>query len=50
MNFDECLVPYILNSDEIQGQVDQMVTLMNQHDIPEPNESCKNCAYAEQYA
>ena len=26
-----------------------MVSLMNNHQIPEPNKSCKNCAYAEQY-
>ena len=50
MNFDEYLVPYEWNSDRIQGQVDAMVALMNQHEIPEPNQSCKNCAYSEQYA
>ena len=27
-----------------------MVSLMNNHQIPEPNTSCKNCAYSEQYA
>ena len=27
-----------------------MVSLMNNHQIPEPNLSCKNCAYSEQYA
>ena len=50
MNFDEYLVPYNWNSDRIEGQVDEMVDLMNQHEIPEPNECCKNCAYSEQYA
>ena len=50
MNFDEYLVPYNWNSDRIEGQVDEMVALMNQHEIPEPNECCKNCAYADQYA
>ena len=50
MNFDEYLVPYNWNSDRIEGQVDEMVALMNQHEIPESNECCKNCAYSEQYA
>ena len=27
-----------------------MVALMNNENIPEPNLSCKNCAYAEQYS
>ena len=27
-----------------------MYAPMNQHEIPEPNECCKNCAYSEQYA
>ena len=50
MNFDEYLVPYNWNSEEIESQVDAMVALMNQHEIPEPNECCKNCAYSDQYA
>jgi len=50
MNFDEYLVPYNWNSDWIESKVDEMVALMNQHEIPEANECCKNCAYSEQYA
>ena len=50
MNFDEYLIPYDWNSDRIKGQVDEMIALMNQHEIPESNECCKNCAYSEQYA
>tara|TARA_Y100001968_G_C19427074_1_gene754952 strand:- start:1123 stop:1977 length:855 start_codon:yes stop_codon:yes gene_type:complete len=50
MNFDEYLVPYKWNIDKISGQVDEMLALMNQHEIPQPNQSCKNCAYSEQYA
>ncbi|WP_320667946.1 PD-(D/E)XK nuclease family protein [Prochlorococcus sp. MIT 1307] len=50
MNFDEYLVPYNWNSDWIESKIDEMVALMNQHQIPEPNECCKNCAYSEQYA
>ena len=50
MNFDEYLVPYNWTTDGLEEQLDEMVALMNQHEIPEPNECCKNCAYSEQYA
>ncbi|WP_320677020.1 hypothetical protein [Prochlorococcus sp. MIT 1300] len=50
MNFHEYQIPYNWNSDRIEGEVDAMVALMNQHEIPEPNECCKNFAYSEQYA
>ncbi len=50
MNFDEYLVPYNWTTDGLEEQLDEMVALMNQHEIPEPNECCKNCAYADQYA
>ncbi len=43
---------YAMSSDLswIEEKVDEMVALMNQHQIPQPHESCKNCAYSEQYA
>ena len=50
MNFDEYLVPYDWNIDWIENKLDEMVNLMNNSQIPEPNLSCKNCAYSEQYA
>ena len=50
MSFDEYLVPYNWNSNWIESKVDEMVALMNQHEIPEANECCKNCAYSDQYA
>ena len=50
MNFDEYLVPYSWNADWIDNKIDEMISLMNNHQIPEPNTSCKNCAYSEQYA
>ena len=50
MNFDEYLVPYDWNIDWIEEEIDSMVSLMNNDQIPEPNLSCKNCAYSEQYA
>ena len=36
--------------DWIEEEIDAMVSLMNNDQIPEPNLSCKNCAYSEQYA
>ena len=50
MNFDEYLVPYNWKIDWIEKEIDAMVSLMNNEQIPEPNLSCKNCAYSEQYA
>ena len=50
MNFDEYLVPYSWDMSWIEEEVDKMVALMNQHQIPEPHESCKNCAYSDQYS
>ena len=50
MNFDEYLVPYNWNIDWIENKIDEMVSLMNNRQIPEKNLSCKNCAYSEQYA
>jgi len=50
MNFDEYLVPYNWNIDWIENKIDEMINLMNNSVIPEPNPSCKNCAYSEQYA
>ncbi|KGG14852.1 MULTISPECIES: PD-(D/E)XK nuclease family protein [unclassified Prochlorococcus] len=50
MNFDEYLVPYKWNSNWIESKVDEMITLMNQYEIPEANACCKNCAYSDQYA
>ena len=50
MNFDEYLVPYNWNTDWIENKINEMVSLMNNDQIPEHNTSCKNCAYSEQYA
>ena len=43
-------MPYNWNMSWIEEEVDEMVYLMNQDQIPEPNESCKNCAYSDQYS
>tara|TARA_Y100001968_G_C19408000_1_gene744740 strand:- start:124 stop:942 length:819 start_codon:yes stop_codon:yes gene_type:complete len=50
MMFDEYLVSYCWNSSWIENKIDEMITLINQKQIPEPNESCKNCAYSNEYS
>tara|TARA_Y100001968_G_scaffold308913_1_gene328232 strand:+ start:441 stop:734 length:294 start_codon:yes stop_codon:yes gene_type:complete len=50
MRFDEYLVPYKWRNDWIESRLDAMVEVMNKHEIPESNKSCKNCAYADQYS
>ena len=50
MLFDEYLIPYEWNIDWIEGKLEEMIALINQNEIPNSNQSCKNCAYAEQYS
>jgi len=50
MIFDEYLIPYNWNIDWIENKIDEMINLLNDSQIPEPNLACKNCAYSEQYA
>ena len=42
MLFDEYLIPYNWSVDWIDKKLDEMVLLMNQTEIPESNESCRN--------
>jgi len=48
MKFSETLIPYDWSTDWIPGKVSEMITLINQEDIPDAHPSCKNCAYARQ--
>ena len=48
MSFSETLVPYKHNVSWITSKVEQMIALMNQKTVPQPNSSCENCAYARQ--
>lgn len=48
MQFSETLIPYRWDADWIPARVAEMIALMNQHEIPAPHPSCKNCAYARQ--
>ena len=50
MLFDEFLIPYNWSVDWIDKKLEEMVLLMNQTEVPECNESCRNCAYSEQYS
>ena len=50
IHFDEYLVPYRWKNDWIESRLDEMVSVMNNYEIPKQNESCKNCAYADQYS
>ena len=50
MQFQEVLIPYQWNSDWIHDKVIEMITLLNNNNSPDANQSCKNCAYAQQRA
>ena len=50
INFDEYLIPYKWSIDWIEDKLNEMVLLMNEDKIPTSNQSCKNCAYSDQYA
>ena len=50
MHFDEYLIPYEWNIDWIEEKIDQMIAVMNSHDIPAANPCCRNCAYSEQFS
>ena len=49
MRFDEYLVPYKWRIDWIETQLDKMVEVMNQSNLPASNKSCKNWAYADKF-
>jgi hypothetical protein len=46
MDFSETLIPYDTETDWINSEVDRMFDLLSQHDLPNKNPSCENCAYA----
>ncbi len=50
LSFEEVIVPYHWDIDWIEPKVDEMISLMNEHKLPESNKSCQNCAYARQFA
>jgi hypothetical protein len=50
MEFSETLIPYRWNSDWIPGKASEMISLINQNDLPEGNPSCVNCASAKERA
>lgn len=48
--FDEILIKHHCETNHIETSVQKMINVMNSETIPESNESCENCAYANQYA
>ena len=46
MLFQETLVPYRWNGDWIDERLWEMIQVLNSPEVPEPNPSCENCAYA----
>ncbi len=50
LEFEEYLIPYKWNIDWIENKLDEMISLLNNNEVPNANQSCKNCAYSEQYA
>lgn len=50
MKFSETLIPYNPDISWIPSKVRDMISLMNQEQIPDSHESCENCAYARQRA
>jgi CRISPR/Cas system-associated exonuclease Cas4 (RecB family) len=48
LKFSETFIPYHWKTDWIPGKVTEMIDLMNEEDLPDPQPSCKNCAYATQ--
>jgi hypothetical protein len=50
MIFSETLIPYENNTSWIPAKIREMISLMNQKEVPLGNESCENCAYARQRA
>ena len=48
MGFDETLVPYDWNIGWVEPRIMEMVEVLNSKDVPMPNKSCENCAYARE--
>ena len=44
------LTKEFLEKFRLEEEVEKMIALMNQYQIPEPHQSCKNCAYSDQYS
>ncbi len=50
MGFEETLVPYDWDVGWIEPRIMEMIAVLNSKDVPMPNESCENCAYARERA
>ena len=48
LEFSETIIPYHWTADWIPVKVTEMISLMNQTEIPDGNDSCVNCASARE--
>lgn len=46
LEFSEHLIPYENDTSWLDEKIEAMIACLNQKNVPEPNESCENCAYA----
>ena len=50
IKFTEDLIYHKIETDYLEDEFEKMIKCINSTEIPTPNKSCKNCAYANQYA
>ena len=48
MLFDEILIHHKIKNDYLDKEIEDMINLMNNDEIPDSHPSCENCAYARQ--
>jgi len=46
--FEPALIKVNIDNDYLEDKIQQMINLINSKNLPKPNKSCKNCAYARQ--
>lgn len=50
IKFSEDLIHHEVETEYLESEFDKMISCINSTKIPPANESCKNCAYAEQFS
>ena len=48
IKFSETLIHHKIETDYLDNEIQNMIDTINSTKIPDPNERCKNCAYARQ--
>ena len=46
MHFDETIIHYQIKTEYLEDEIQKMIDTMNSKDLPNPHESCENCAQA----